>query len=92
MAFGLPEFREYFTANHIQLPLRAGDAVFFNPALFHAAGHNTTTDVRRMANLLQVSSAFGRAMDAVDRSAMLRALYPSLLALAAQARAPQSRT
>ncbi|WP_020170520.1 phytanoyl-CoA dioxygenase family protein [Gordonia polyisoprenivorans] len=84
VAFGLPDFREYFTANHIQLPLRAGDAVFFNPALFHAAGHNTTTDVKRMANLLQVSSAFGRAMDAVDRSAMLRALYPSLLALADQ--------
>ncbi|WLP89803.1 phytanoyl-CoA dioxygenase family protein [Gordonia sp. NB41Y] len=82
VAFNLPEFRQYFADNHIQLPLRAGDAVFFNPALFHAAGHNTSTDIKRMANLLQVSSAFGRAMDAVDRSAMLRSLYPWILDLA----------
>jgi hypothetical protein len=33
-----------------------------------------------MANLLQVSSAFGRAMETVDRTAMCRALYPVLLA------------
>ena len=31
-----------------------------------------------MANLLQVSSAFGRAMESVDRVAMSRALYPVL--------------
>jgi ectoine hydroxylase-related dioxygenase (phytanoyl-CoA dioxygenase family) len=82
LAFNLPEFREYFAANHVQLPLRAGDAVFFNPALFHCAGSNVSTDIRRMANLLQVSSAFGRAMEAVDRSAMLRSVYPSLATLA----------
>ena len=57
-----------FGEHHVQLPLTKGDAVFFNPALFHAAGSNTTSDVRRMANLLQISSAFGRAMDAVDRA------------------------
>ncbi|HEV7869696.1 MAG TPA: phytanoyl-CoA dioxygenase, partial [Modestobacter sp.] len=56
------------------------DAAFFNPALFHGAGTNHATNVRRMANLLQVSSAFGRAMEAVDRTAMCRALYPALLA------------
>ncbi|WAC56375.1 phytanoyl-CoA dioxygenase family protein [Gordonia sp. SL306] len=78
LAFNLPEFREYFANNYVQLPLSAGDAVFFNPALFHAAGHNTSADIKRMANLLQVSSAFGRAMDAVDRSAMLRWIYPAL--------------
>ncbi|MBS4104539.1 phytanoyl-CoA dioxygenase family protein, partial [Tsukamurella paurometabola] len=83
LAFNLPEFRDYFAANHVQLPLRAGDAVFFNPALFHAAGSNRSTGIRRMANLLQISSAFGRAMDAVDRSAILRAVYPKLQALAA---------
>ena len=32
-----------------------------------------------MANLLQVSSAFGRAMETVDRAAMCRALFPVLL-------------
>ena len=31
--------------------------MFFNPALFHGAGTNRTSDVRRMANLLQISSA-----------------------------------
>ncbi|MFW0784126.1 phytanoyl-CoA dioxygenase family protein [Gordonia sp. CPCC 206044] len=82
LAFNLPEFRRYFADNYVQLPLAAGDAVFFNPALFHAAGHNTSSDIKRMANLLQVSSAFGRAMDAVDRSAMLRWIYPALQKLA----------
>jgi hypothetical protein len=33
-----------------------------------------------MANLLQVSSAFGRAMESVNRTAMVKALYPTLLA------------
>lgn len=83
LAFNLPDFRDYFEANHVQLPLRAGDAVFFNPALFHAAGTNRSTGIRRMANLLQISSAFGRAMDVVDRSAILRSIYPQLQALSA---------
>ncbi len=85
LAFNLPEFREHFAQNYVQLPLQAGDAVFFNPALFHAAGHNTSSDIRRMANLLQVSSAFGRAMDAVDRSAVMRWIYPSVQTLAGTA-------
>lgn len=79
LAWRRPEFIEYFDEHHVQLPLRKGDAVFFNPALFHAAGTNRTTDVRRMANLLQVSSAMGRAMETVDRERMSRALYPVLL-------------
>jgi ectoine hydroxylase-related dioxygenase (phytanoyl-CoA dioxygenase family) len=54
--------------------------VFFNPALFHAAGANRTPDVARMANLLQVSSAYGRAMESVDRARMCAALYPALRA------------
>ena len=79
LAYWLPEFQEYFAANHVQLPLAKGDAVFFNPALFHAAGTNRTTDVRRMANLLQVSSPFGRAMESVDRRRVVEAVYPALL-------------
>nr|WP_221377705.1 phytanoyl-CoA dioxygenase family protein [Actinoplanes polyasparticus] len=62
----------------MQLPLSKGDAVFFNPAVFHGAGTNRSTGVRRMANLLQISSGFGRAMEAVDRTAMVAALYPVL--------------
>ncbi|MCX5088255.1 phytanoyl-CoA dioxygenase family protein [Streptomyces sp. NBC_00365] len=79
LAWRLPRFVEYFDAHHVQLPLEKGDAVFFNPALFHAAGHNRSTDIRRMANLLQISSAFGRAMETVDREAMANALFPVLL-------------
>jgi ectoine hydroxylase-related dioxygenase (phytanoyl-CoA dioxygenase family) len=79
LAWRRPEFRAYFDAHHVQLPLAKGDAVFFNPALFHAAGTNRSADVRRTANLLQVSSAFGRAMETVDREAVVNAVYPVLL-------------
>ncbi len=79
VAWRQPEFKQYFADHHVQLELSAGDAVFFNPALFHGAGTNRTSDVRRMANLLQISSALGRAMEAVDRSAIVLALYPVLL-------------
>ena len=78
---GVPAFQAYFDAHHVQLPLRKGDGIFFNPALLHAAGHNRSHDIRRMANLLQVSSAFGRCMEAIDRVRMAQALYPSLLRL-----------
>ncbi|MEV0636232.1 phytanoyl-CoA dioxygenase family protein [Streptomyces sp. NPDC050619] len=78
LAWRLPEFQAYFKAHHVQLPLAKGDAVFFNPAVFHAAGTNLTLDVRRVANLLQVSSAFGRAMETVDREAVANAVFPVL--------------
>jgi ectoine hydroxylase-related dioxygenase (phytanoyl-CoA dioxygenase family) len=81
LAWRRPEFRAYFEANYVQLPLAKGDAAFFNPALFHAAGANRTAGVTRMANLLQVSSAFGRSMEAVDRTAMSAAVFPALLAM-----------
>ena len=76
----LKEFEQYFDDNHTQMPLRKGDVVFFNPAVLHAAGHNMTADVDRIANLLQISSAFGRSMETVDRARMSQALYPLLLA------------
>ncbi len=83
LAWRLPEFREYFEQHYVQLPLAKGDAVFFNPALFHGAGTNVSADIQRTANLLQVSSAFGRAMEAVDRDRVVRAVYPVLLGRAA---------
>jgi ectoine hydroxylase-related dioxygenase (phytanoyl-CoA dioxygenase family) len=83
MATARPEFRDYFDKHHVQLALAKGDAVFFNPALFHAAGTNRSKDVRRIANLLQVSSAFGRAMESVDRLKMSLKLYPALKELLA---------
>ncbi|HEV7654698.1 MAG TPA: phytanoyl-CoA dioxygenase family protein [Mycobacteriales bacterium] len=78
LAFHRPEFTEYFDAHFVQLPLAKGDAAFFDPALFHGAGTNHSTGVRRMANLLQVSSAFGRAMETVDRTALCEALFETL--------------
>ena len=88
LAWHRPEFGEYFETSYVQLPLRKGDAVFFNPAVFHAAGANQTADVSRMANLLQISSAFGRAMEAVDRGAMSAAVFPALRAMAEAGAAP----
>jgi ectoine hydroxylase-related dioxygenase (phytanoyl-CoA dioxygenase family) len=86
LATGRPEFRAYFDRHHVQLPLAKGDAAFFNPAVFHAAGTNRSADVRRMANLLQVSSAYGRAMESVDRTRMSTALYPALRSMLADGR------
>jgi ectoine hydroxylase-related dioxygenase (phytanoyl-CoA dioxygenase family) len=80
LAWRLPEFRDYFHAHYVQLPLAKGDAAFFNPAVFHGAGSNVSADVQRMANLLQVSSAFGRAMETVDRTKTAKAIYPALRA------------
>ncbi|MEQ5843192.1 phytanoyl-CoA dioxygenase family protein [Paraburkholderia acidicola] len=79
LAWRRQDFRNYFEANYIQLPLEKGDVIFFNPALFHAAGANRTASVQRMANLLQISSAYGRAMESLDRTSMCEALYPVLL-------------
>ena len=80
VAYQRPEFQAYFVEHHVQLPLAKGDAVFFNPALFHAAGSNHSSDIRRMANLLQISSAFGRAMETVDRQRVVEAVFPALVA------------
>ncbi len=74
----LPEFRNMFEKRHVQLPLEKGDAVFFNPALFHAAGDNRSPDIHRMANLLQIGSPMGRTLERIDRAAMVRALFPVL--------------
>ncbi|KGE65473.1 MULTISPECIES: phytanoyl-CoA dioxygenase family protein [Pseudomonas] len=88
LAWRRPEFIDYFQQHAVQLPLNKGDLLFFNPALFHAAGTNRTPDRQRMANLLQISSAFGKPMEALDRDRMMLAVYPALLdntALDAQA-------
>lgn len=79
LAWRNPEFIDYFAEHYIQLPLAKGDLAFFNPAVFHAAGTNHTTDVERMANLLQISSAFGRPMETMDTERMCAAVYDALL-------------
>jgi ectoine hydroxylase-related dioxygenase (phytanoyl-CoA dioxygenase family) len=86
LAFDRPEFVDFFGEHHVQVPLTKGDAVFFNPALYHGAGSNISSGIRRIANLLQISSPFGRAMEALDRTAMVRAVYPALRAMKASGR------
>lgn len=78
-AWRRPDFRALFEERYVQLPLAKGDTLFFNPALFHAAGANTSKDIHRFANLLQVSSAFGRAMETIDRDKMCRLVFPYAL-------------
>ena len=80
LAWRREDFIDYFQQHAVQLPLNKGDLLFFNPALFHAAGTNRTADRQRMANLLQISSAFGKPMEALDRGRMMLAVYPALLA------------
>jgi ectoine hydroxylase-related dioxygenase (phytanoyl-CoA dioxygenase family) len=79
LAMGRDDVKAHFAAHHVQLPLEKGDMLFFSPALLHAAGTNRSADVKRMVNLFQVSSAYGRAMETVDRVAMCKAVYPVLL-------------
>ena len=62
----------------MQIPLKKGDGLFFNPALMHGAGANTSVDVQRMVNLLQISSAFGKAMESIDQQRMQLACYDDL--------------
>ncbi|QEM84215.2 phytanoyl-CoA dioxygenase family protein [Halomonas binhaiensis] len=78
LAYRDTAFQQVFERHHVQLPLNKGDGLFFNPALFHAAGDNDSDNLRRMANLLQISSAFSRAMESVDHDRLIRTCYPSL--------------
>lgn len=75
------EYRDYFEAHCVQLPLEKGDALFFNPAVFHAAGENRSSDIHRFANLMQIGSGYGRSIEIVDRLRMSKAMYPVLLDL-----------
>lgn len=77
MAYRLTEFDQYFAANWVSLPLQKGDGVFFNPALHHAAGTNTL-NVDRSANLLQISSAFGKAMESIDAIPLVEKCWPEV--------------
>jgi ectoine hydroxylase-related dioxygenase (phytanoyl-CoA dioxygenase family) len=78
LAYWQPEFQAYFEANRIQLPMGKGDMLFLSPAVFHAAGANVS-DKDRFANLLQISSAFGRTMETIDHDRMVEAVYPILV-------------
>ncbi|KAF2773547.1 hypothetical protein EJ03DRAFT_362762 [Teratosphaeria nubilosa] len=74
------DFTTYFLAHATTLPLTKGDALFFSPALFHAAGANTTTppSTPRSANLLQISSAFGKPMERIDTVRIVETIWGGL--------------
>lgn len=74
------DVRDLFGQRHVQVPLEIGDALFLNPALLHGAGTNHSEDIHRSANLLQVSSAFGRAMEEVDRTRIVTRIHSTLQA------------
>ncbi|TKA66536.1 hypothetical protein B0A49_07481 [Cryomyces minteri] len=78
VAYRLPEFADYFAAHYVALPLSLGDAVFFSPALFHAAGANALPDFERSANLIQVSSAFGKTMETVEALPLVERTWEAL--------------
>jgi ectoine hydroxylase-related dioxygenase (phytanoyl-CoA dioxygenase family) len=88
IAHGRADVRAFFDSHRVQLPLQAGDLVCMNPAVLHGAGANTVLNSRRMANLLQVSSAFGRPMETVDTARLSLSIYPALTSAVAAGRAP----
>ncbi len=79
VSIGQADVRQVFLDNYAQLSLKSGDMIFFNPAVFHAAGENQSSSILRLVNLLQISSPFGRAMEKIDRRRMCLTLYPKLL-------------
>lgn len=62
--------------------------VFFSPALFHGAGEKVT-DVDRLANLIQISSTFGRTTETLDNHTMIEAVYPALMSCVEQGTATE---
>ncbi|KAJ4293689.1 hypothetical protein N0V90_008973 [Kalmusia sp. IMI 367209] len=78
MAYRIPEFQNYFLEKFVSVPLSQGDGLFFNPALFHAAGQNDSADIMRSANLLQISSAFGKPMEMIDTYPLIDATWDAL--------------
>ena len=78
VAYRHHEFVRVFHEMMIQLPLQKGDGLFFNPALFHAAGDNRTKDFKRSANLLQISACWGKPMESVNRRKIMELIWPVL--------------
>lgn len=79
MAYRIPEFQQFFLEKYVSLPLEKGDGLFFNPALFHAAGQNDSKDILRTANLLQISSAFGKPMEMIDTLPLIEGTWEGLV-------------
>ena len=70
---------DFFNDNAVQNQMNKGDGIFFNPALLHGAGSNTTKDFHRIGNLLQISSPFGKTMERIDYLKIINRISPLLL-------------
>jgi len=70
---------DFFNDNAVQNQMNKGDGIFFNPALLHGAGSNTTKDFHRIGNLLQISSPFGKTMERIDYLKIINRIYSLLL-------------
>ena len=70
---------DFFNDNAVQNQMNKGAGIFFNPALLHGAGSNTTKDFHRIGNLLQISSPFGKTMERIDYLKIINRIYPLLL-------------
>jgi ectoine hydroxylase-related dioxygenase (phytanoyl-CoA dioxygenase family) len=79
MAYRIPEFQQYFLEKYVSVALEKGDGLFFNPALFHAAGQNDSVDIQRSANLLQISSAFGKPMEMINTYPLIERTWDGLV-------------
>ena len=78
MAYRLEDFAVFFAQEYVSVPLELGDGLFFNPALFHAAGENRTASLERVANLIQASSAFGKPMETIQTLPLIVRSWPIL--------------
>ncbi|WVW83251.1 hypothetical protein I302_105270 [Kwoniella bestiolae CBS 10118] len=84
LAYRHPEFVDFFHNHMVQSELEVGDAIFFNPALFHAAGENRTTNLHRIGNLLQISACWSKPMESVDYPTLLRSTWSHVLQYTSQ--------
>lgn len=63
--------------NYIQLNLNVGDILFFNPAVYHAAGSNKTYH-NRIGNIIQINSAFSIPMEAYNNNLIKKIVSNSI--------------
>lgn len=87
LAWRRDEFRAFFQEKYIALPLALGDGLFFNPAVFHAAGANETPPAgadglggfHRKANLLQIGCGLGKTMEAVEAAPIVERCWGEMV-------------
>jgi len=67
-----------FEKESIQFDLKKGDLIFFNSAIYHAGGGNSTINPR-LINLLQISSGMIRPLATINFLELVQNLYQYLI-------------